>query len=133
MRDIIIALEEEGIISPVTNKPYTVGTIHGDLIAIEKEWKDHAIQDINTHKARILSEVAAIKRTAWEKEDIRAALLAIERECKILGIDSPQVIKILEEHTEFKQLIFAALECLPDEVRGIFIAHLSELPKLSDR
>ena len=122
VRETKIFLEAQGIKNPQTGKPFNLGTNHRDLVELTDEWKATAAGAIDDHKARILAELLEVKRAAWQKKNFTAIIQCLERECKILGIDSPQVIKVLTEHAEFKEWIFTIVDHLPDEIREMFYA-----------
>jgi len=71
---------------------YSLGTIHGDCKALDKEWHDFAIQAIDEHKKRLLSEINEVKRRAHEAKDLRAVLAAMQQEASLLGTDAPRKI-----------------------------------------
>ncbi|MBA3701461.1 MAG: hypothetical protein M3Q62_14615 [Actinomycetota bacterium] len=52
------------IVNPKTGKPYSIGTINGDIQALLAEWKEHAAQDIETLKGKHPAEVREAKRAA---------------------------------------------------------------------
>ena len=126
IREIKTFLGEQGLINPKTRRPFTATAIFSDLEALKKEWRAAAARDIGEHKARILAELLEVKRAAWGKKKFTVVLAAIERECKILGIDAPTIIKILEEHEGFKQIIFEALKLIPDEFQRVAIEYVEK-------
>jgi hypothetical protein len=123
--EIRALLEKKGVVNPRSGKPVGLSTVYDDMKALEDEWRQQAAVQISDQKARILAELAELKRRAWAAKDLRSVLGAIERECKVLGLDAPQVVKFIQEHEEFKQQIFLAMErVLPDDVKVAFIAFL---------
>ena len=106
VREIKIFLEAQGLLNPQTGKGFNVGTIHADLVQLTAEWKATAAGAIDEHKARILAELTEVKSAAWQKKNFTAIIQCLERECKLLGLDAPQVFKIMQEHEGFKKLIF---------------------------
>lgn len=70
----------------------SVGTVNGDIKAIEADWREQAATDVQSYKGRILAELAEVKRAAWAQRDFRVVLQAIKSECDLLGLDAPQKI-----------------------------------------
>ncbi len=106
-REICIKLAEEGIVNPETDEPWTVGTICTDLKALEKIWKQNAINHIAEKKGQMFAEYEEIKRVAWKEKDFNAILRACKQQCELLGLNAPEKqelstdedgIKIIIEH-----------------------------------
>jgi len=99
-REIASELAAKGFVNPKTGKAWTQATINGDLKAIREDWRARAAQDIAEHIARILAELSEVKRSAWVEKDYQAILRAIEKEAKILGVDSPDKQIVIEGDLE---------------------------------
>lgn len=94
-REIEQNLPRLKIVNPRKGKPWSLGTINKDLQAIHEEWVKEATRAIAEHKANLLAELRELKRAAWAEKDYQAILRAIDKECKILGVEAPTVV----EHT----------------------------------
>lgn len=128
IRQIIEHLAKQGYINPKTERPWQVATIHKDLTILEAEWRAHALKDTGEHRARLLHELSEVKRRAYMTKKYSVVLTAIERECKILGTDAPQEIKVyIQQHEEFRQRIFRVLGKLSPEIQAQFIEALEGL------
>lgn len=96
-REITEALAKPGkqqILNPDSGEPYSPQTIHNDLKLLRDEWRERAAEDIKIHHARQLAEIQEIKRQAFLDRDGRLALMAIDREIKLLGTASPDIIQV---------------------------------------
>lgn len=97
LREITKALPmgDGGVINPETQKPYNMSTIYQDLKAIEQEWRQMSVADLQEHKARHLAELAEVRRTAWQQGKLFYILKSLEQEAQILGLnevpDAPDV------------------------------------------
>jgi len=76
------------IVNPRNGLPYSQHRIFKDLQEIKEEWKRRACESMDAHIARILAELAEVKREAWSRKDITRVIKAISQECRVLGIDS---------------------------------------------
>ena len=99
-REIAQALAEKGHVNPKTGRAWSQATINTDIKAIREDWRKEATQDIAEHIARILAELSEVKRSAWVEKDYQAILRAIEKEAKILGVDSPDKQIVIEGDLE---------------------------------
>lgn len=99
-REIADELANEGMLNPRTGMPWTQQTMNNDLKAIREDWRKRAAEDIAEHIARILAELSEVKRSAWAEKDYQAILRAIEKEAKILGVDSPDKQIVIEGDLE---------------------------------
>ena len=93
-REIVKALEAQGSVNPKTGIPWTWVTVHTDIKAIEKAWREEMLRDTSEHKARSLAELAEIKRRGWSQDDIDLVLKALTQERAVIGADAPQQINI---------------------------------------
>lgn len=127
IRDIVqaLALPPLSLTDPRTGKPYSIGTIHRDLKAIEAEWKASAQADIAAWKARQLAELAEVKRAAWLEKDLPMVLSAIKQEADIIGTKSGQPIPIVaynldewRKEQEARRAQAAAVVALLDDEEG---------------
>lgn len=86
-RDIVDALPKQTM-NGSTGLPWSAGTIHYDIKAIEEAWQKSAQIDIAQHKSNVLAELAEVKRQAWGISDIGLVLKAIAQERALLGLDA---------------------------------------------
>jgi len=86
--------------------------MNNDIKAIREDWRKRAAQDMAEHVARILAELTEVKRAAWAEKGYGDILRAIEKECKILGVDSPEKQIVIEGDLE------AFLSRLPEEYQN---------------
>jgi len=119
-REIEAELPGLGVINPKTSKGFTLAIINSDLKAIREEWRAEAVQDIAEHVARVLAELREVKRAAWSEKAFGDILRAIEKECKILGIDSPDKQIVVEATVE--QVIGLLPETWQKEIRDAIAA-----------
>jgi hypothetical protein len=96
LTEIVKQLPELGIKNGKTNKPWGFATIFRDAEEVEFEWKKHAIQSLETHKAQILAELRAVKAAAWAENKLGIVLNAIDKEVRILGLNSPEMIALVQ-------------------------------------
>ena len=94
MREIAVALERNGIVSPVTGRAYDVATIKRDIDALKQEW--HESRNVNTdeHINRQFAEMQEIKRAGWAAKDPELALKTLREEMTLLGTKKPQEVEI---------------------------------------
>ena len=92
-REIETNLPTLKIVNPRTGQRWSLGTINKDLQAIHQEWVKEATLAIGEHKANLLAELRELKRAAWEARDFQAILRAIDKECKILGVEAPTKVE----------------------------------------
>lgn len=89
IREIVDALQKEGLVNPETNQPFSHGTVVTDLKALHKEWMAHAAKDIAAHKADQLAELLELRKRNWETGDLAEVRHCIELEARILGTPAP--------------------------------------------
>lgn len=85
--EIAVRLEEEGLLNPDSEQPYSIGTIVSDIRAIEEEWHDDMLMDISDHRARVLAEIRELKNSAWQMGKLPIVSRAIEQEVGLLGLN----------------------------------------------
>lgn len=93
-REIMAALEKNGVINPHSGNSWQLGTINGDIKALEAEWHKEAIADIQEHKARVLAELSEVKRAAWGSKEYKTILDALKQERDLLGLDMPTKVDV---------------------------------------
>ena len=93
-REIVAALEQQNFINPETGKAYTQGSIHSDLKALQKQWMEHAAQDIAVHKANQIAELHELSRRNWAKDDLAEVRACLALEAKLLGTPAPEKLQL---------------------------------------
>lgn len=64
-RAIVEALAAEGVVNAETGQPWSVGTIAGDLKALQRDWKKRAAAHVDEHRAQQLAMLDEVIRAAW--------------------------------------------------------------------
>ncbi len=119
LHQITIWLEEEGLVNPESGKPWSITTISNDLKEIKKEWTDVMLQDITSHRARVLAEFGEVKNAAWKAGKLDTVLRAVNGEIALLGLN-----ELERMGTEIA--LAALLKGLPDSVRILVKQRLSK-------
>lgn len=88
-REIQTALPGAGSVNPATGLPWSLGIINADMKALERDWKEAALADVDEHKARQLAEIREVRRKAWATGDLNNVLKAMQQERDLLGTDAP--------------------------------------------
>lgn len=114
------------MVNPNTKKPYELGTIHADLVVIRRDAQARIAETIDAHRADQLVEIQQIKRGAWEVGRLDWVLRALEREAKILGIDSEDRLNVNLQMPLMKEVI-EAIERGGLRPSDVFNAMLQEL------
>jgi hypothetical protein len=94
LAEVMHALEVSGKKSPHTNEPWPKATVWREMEAIRARWVQ-STQDIEAHYASTLAEIEELRRGAWNDKngvDRSAILAALDRKCKLLGLDRPMKI-----------------------------------------
>lgn len=102
LREIEEALAKAGLMNPKTGKPWDLKTVWKDVTHLQAEWKEEARKDTDDHRARLLAEIGAAKRAAWNHNDLDVVLKAIKEEKALLGVDAP--LKVAPTTPEGKAL-----------------------------
>ncbi len=84
-------------INPKTSKPWAIGTVHSDIIALRQEWRAESMRDIATHKAQQLAEIREARKKAWEKTNLLMVARFLEMEIRLLGTDAPIRLTWIDE------------------------------------
>lgn len=119
LNQITIWLEEEGLVNPVTQRPWSINTISKDLQEIEKEWTDVMLKNITAHRARVLAEFGEVKNAAWKAGKLDTVLKAVNGEIALLGLN-----ELERMGTEIA--LASLLKGLPEEVRTLVRSKLSK-------
>jgi len=85
--EIAVRLEEDGLLNPDTEQPFSIRTINQDIAAIEEAWHDEMLTDISEHRARVLAEIRELKSSAWGIGKLTIVSRAIEQEVSLLGLN----------------------------------------------
>ncbi len=89
MREIMAALESQGMVNPETGKSFGLGTLSKDYGELDKQWRANAARSTDEHKSEQLAEIAEVKRSAWASKKPDVVLRAMQLEAKILGTEAP--------------------------------------------
>jgi hypothetical protein len=104
---IMEKLEEEGIINPKTQEPWSRDTIIKDMEVIRKMWKDECCQSVEIHREKQMANLDQVLSSAWQEflrkqkngENCTTELDLVnkthDRISKLLGTNEPD--KILNE------------------------------------
>ena len=87
----------ESLARQVTNgdgNPWSLATVNRDIKAIRKDWRKEARRDYDVHVARMLAEYRELRREGWRTKDYDLVLKACDRECKLLGLDKPDLLVV---------------------------------------
>lgn len=90
-REITEALPEHGILNPDTDKPYDITTIHRDITALVKQWRDNAAGDISEHRGKLLAELEEVRRQCAASGELKAWISAMNASAKILGVAQERI------------------------------------------
>ena len=117
-REIVAALEQQNFINVETGKPFSLGTINADLVALKKQWMANASRDIAEHKAGQIAEIHELRRRNWAKDDLAEVRNCLILEARILGTPAP------EKH-QIGVTLDDVIAGLPDEFRTAVRAALA--------
>ena len=104
-REIVDALEKQGLRNPDSGEPFSLATVQSDVMALEKQWRKDSARTIETHKALMLAELQEVKRASWAKGQIANVLRALKQESELLGLDAALRIKL--DVTDWRSLAIA--------------------------
>jgi len=139
-REIYVTMSTPGspfyMANPQTDKPYSAGTIHNDLVYLREQMIEHASEEYEEYVATQLAEIReARKAYGWGKGDWKAIAKFLELEMRLLGtMDAGSMIfnqfnqqnlfmnedgepKTVQDMTE-EELKLIASQALPDVVEG---------------
>lgn len=88
-REIAMKLILEGVVNSATGDPFSIGTVNGDVKALEKQWRQQAAADTAALKGQVLAELRETRRAAWEDNQFTIVLRSIDQEIHLLGLDVP--------------------------------------------
>jgi len=89
-REIVDALAKEGVINRANSKPWALGTINGDVKALEEQWRDEAADEIALHKGRQFARLEMHYREAVARGDLREVRENIKTMMALLGTEAPK-------------------------------------------
>lgn len=100
VRQIAEELAKHGFIGK-QGKPVSKSQVDRDLKAIVEQWKQRQSESYENHVTVTLAKLDEIERSAWSRTmvlrdgskvtvpDLEMVLKAVERRCKLLGLDKP--------------------------------------------
>lgn len=94
IREIVEGLAQAEHLNPDTNEPWSRGTVHSDLKALQAEWRRESKKAVDHHKARQLAELQEAKRQAWHDNDLQSVLRSVGMEMDLLGTAAPKVTEV---------------------------------------
>ena len=86
--------EEGGMLNPRTHKPYSLATIHGDVLAVKADWLELQNRDATTWLQRELVTYEELQFQAWRDGDLAEVRRVSEARRKLLGLDAPVESKV---------------------------------------
>jgi hypothetical protein len=92
-REIVVALEKQRIVNPVTGKPWSLGTINADLKELEERWDDAAMDDRRKMKARVNAELEELRRAAWAEKDLKLVREVLKDKTALFNLAEPTVVQ----------------------------------------
>lgn len=101
-REIELALAKR-ILNPDTNKPWSIATVNRDIKEIRAEWHAQYAKSYDSHVSGMLAEIKEVRREAWSREDFDLVLKCCDRECKLLGLDQPDKLAIVDWRREAQE------------------------------
>lgn len=93
VRDIQKALATQ-FPDPQTGKPWSLGCIQKDCMALKREWQALAAADTAEHQASLLAELREARREAWQEKALEVVLRGIKLEADLLGLNAPKQIDL---------------------------------------
>ncbi len=88
IREIVEELPKRGVTRD-ENAPWALGTIAGDLKALEERWREESLRDITELKGITNARLEAIIRAAFETKDHKTVLAALQQQRALFGLDAP--------------------------------------------
>ena len=89
------------LLNPETGEAYDLATIFRDVEFLTDQWRKSAAASTDDHRARQFGELQEIKRAAWAARNPHLALMALEKEMKLLGTPMPEKIEHRLEDEQF--------------------------------
>lgn len=89
-----------GHVNPDTDNKWSLATISKDIHKVRRAWQLQATRDYSDHIARSLAEIRELRRYGWEKKDTRLILKCWDREVKLLGLNAPEIMQIVDWRRE---------------------------------
>jgi hypothetical protein len=118
MREIIAAMESQGMVNPETGKPFGLGTLSQDYSELDKQWRANAERATSEHKAEQVAELDEVIRAAWAAKKLETVLHALERKAKVLGIDAPIKATVTAQVRETHELTDNAVAAILSILAG---------------
>lgn len=95
-REIHELMSEAGIINELTGKPWSIGTISGDVNALRDEWRISAASDMRQVFTEQLTENRLARQEAWSRGELDLVLRFLEQEIKLTGTAAPDKVEVSE-------------------------------------
>jgi hypothetical protein len=93
VRDIQRSLAGQ-FVNPLTGEPWSLGTVAGDLVVLQRAWRRVAAAEIAARQGELLAELREARRVAWAANDLDVVLRGIRQEADLLGLNAPRQIDL---------------------------------------
>lgn len=90
VREIVGGLAQRGLVNPADGEPWSLGTVAADIKALERQWREEAVEELATHKARQLARLEEHYREAWQAADLREVRENVKLAMALLGTEAPK-------------------------------------------
>jgi hypothetical protein len=78
--------------NPNTDEPWSVGTIHRDIKALDEEWRETASEEVEQRKSIQVTRIEEVIKQAWREDALGTVLKALAHEAKLYGLYVPTKI-----------------------------------------
>lgn len=85
--------KQQTYLNPKNGEPWSLSTIHKDIVALETAWRADMVDRVDEHKHRLFAELKEVARASWKANDLERVLKAIQQQRELLGTDAPKKIK----------------------------------------
>lgn len=99
-REIQDALSQDPKMLNGRGQPWSLATVNRDVKAVKLAWQRQYATDYQHHAARMLSEYREVRREAWRQGDLDLVMKCCQMECKLLGLDEPEKLAIVDWRRE---------------------------------
>lgn len=85
--------KQQHYINPKTNQPWSLRTIHKDILMLEQQWREDGNRDYADLKGEQLAGNRELERAAWKANDLDVVRHAQAARANLLGLNAPTKIK----------------------------------------
>lgn len=93
-REILQVFQQQRIVNPQSGKPWSLGTINGDIQALEAQWDAAAMELKRKQKARVAAEIREAKKAAWGDRDVRLVRDLLKDEAALFNLADPVDVNV---------------------------------------